>query len=151
MLDFSWDRDVQISVSKLDRGGVAFFSDGGIHLQTVKIDWKEPEKALTKMYPRETGEDEDEIADPGSFFNFFEHEADPSEVSLDRHILKETLMIRVSCRLALSLRTKSSRKRLSHFLGNVDGDVTDSEEEDDDDDDAEEIDLEKPRPKKPKV
>lgn len=40
---------------------------------------------------------------------------------------------------------------IEYFLGNVDGDVTDSEEDDDDDDDAEEIDLEKPRPKKPKV
>ena len=40
---------------------------------------------------------------------------------------------------------------IEYFLGDVDGDVTDSEEEDDDDDDAEEIDLEKPRPKKPKV
>ena len=40
---------------------------------------------------------------------------------------------------------------IEYFLGNVDGDVTDSEGEDDDDDDAEEIDLEKPRPKKPKV
>ena len=40
---------------------------------------------------------------------------------------------------------------IEYFLGNVDGDVTDSEEEDDVDDDAEEIDLEKPRPKKPKV
>lgn len=46
----------------------------------MKIDWKEPAKALTKLYPRETSEDEDEIADPGSFFNFFEHQADPSEV-----------------------------------------------------------------------
>jgi len=33
MLDFSWDRDVEIS--------------------TIKIDWKDPEKALTKVYPRE--------------------------------------------------------------------------------------------------
>lgn len=40
---------------------------------------------------------------------------------------------------------------IEYFLGNVDGDVTDSEDDDDDDDDAEEIDLEKPRPKKPKV
>lgn len=46
----------------------------------MKIDWKEPAKALTKLYPRETSEDEDEIADPGSFFNFFEHQSDPSEV-----------------------------------------------------------------------
>lgn len=41
---------------------------------------------------------------------------------------------------------------IEYFLGNVDGDITDSEdEEDDDDDDAEEIDLEKPRSKKRKV
>ncbi|KJA26116.1 hypothetical protein HYPSUDRAFT_181681 [Hypholoma sublateritium FD-334 SS-4] len=112
MLDFSWDRDVQIS--------------------TVKIDWKEPEKALTKMYPRETGEDEDEIADPGSFFNFFEHEADPSEVGI-------------------VIANEIFPEAIEYFLGNVDGDVTDSEEEEDEDDDAEEIDLEKPRPKKPKV
>lgn len=50
--------------------------------KAIKINWKDAEKALTKVYPRETGDDEDDIADPGSFFNFFEHKADPSEVSL---------------------------------------------------------------------
>lgn len=41
---------------------------------------------------------------------------------------------------------------IEYFLGNVDGEITDSEDEDDDDDeDAEEIDLEKPRSKKRKV
>jgi len=112
MLDFSWDRDVEIS--------------------TIKIDWKDPEKALTKVYPREIGEDEDEIADPGSFFNFFEHRADPSEVGV-------------------VIANEIFPEAIEYFLGNVDGDITDSEEEDDDDDDAEEIDLEKPRSKKRRV
>lgn len=41
---------------------------------------------------------------------------------------------------------------IEYFLGNVDGEITDSEDEDDeDDDDAEEIDLEKPRSKKRRV
>lgn len=40
---------------------------------------------------------------------------------------------------------------IEYFLGNVDGDISDSEDEDDEDDDAEEIDLEKPRSKKRKV
>ncbi|KAF8971429.1 hypothetical protein BDZ97DRAFT_1913911 [Flammula alnicola] len=95
MLDFSWDRDVQIS--------------------TVKINWKDPEKALTKV-----------------FFNFFEHEADPSEVGI-------------------VIANEIFPEAIEYFLGNVDGDITDSEEEDDEDDDAEEIDLEKPRTKKRKV
>jgi len=112
MLDFAWDRDVDISATK--------------------INWKEPEKALTKLHARQVGEDEDEIADPGSFFNFFEHEADPSDVGV-------------------IIANEVFPEAIEYFLGNVEGDITDSEEEDDDDDDAEEIDLEKPRPKKRKV
>jgi template-activating factor I len=101
--------------------------------QTMKIDWKEPAKALTKLYPRETSEDEDEIADPGSFFNFFEHQSDPSEIGI-------------------VIANEIFPEAIEYFLGNIDGDITDSEdEEDDDDDDAEEIDLEKPRSKKRKV
>ncbi|KAF9481725.1 hypothetical protein BDN70DRAFT_876050 [Pholiota conissans] len=114
MLDFSWDRDVQIS--------------------SMKIDWKDPEKALTKVYPREHGQDEDEIAEPGSFFNIFEHEADPSEVGI-------------------TIANEIFPEAIEYFLGNVDdNEFSDSEdEEDDDDDDAAEIDLEKPRTKKRKV
>lgn len=42
---------------------------------------------------------------------------------------------------------------IEFFLGNAEGEITDSEDEDseDDDDDAAEIDLEKPRSKKRKV
>lgn len=48
----------------------------------MKIDWKDPAKALTKLYPREKGEeDDDEPAESGSFFNYFEHEDDPFDVS----------------------------------------------------------------------
>jgi template-activating factor I len=39
---------------------------------------------------------------------------------------------------------------IDYFLGQNGGDELDSEEEEDDDDDAEEIDLEKPRPKRQK-
>lgn len=113
MLDFHWDRDVDISANK--------------------INWKEPEKALTKVYPRELGEDEDEIADPGSFFNFFEHSADPSEIGV-------------------VIANEIFPEAIEYFLGNVnEEDITDSEEEDDEEDDAAEIDLEKPRSKKARV
>jgi template-activating factor I len=44
----------------------------------MKIDWKDPSKALTKLHPREEGDDIP--AEPGSFFNFFEIEADPFDV-----------------------------------------------------------------------
>ncbi|KAH9487076.1 Protein SET [Psilocybe cubensis] len=114
MLDFSWERDVEVS--------------------TTKINWKDADKALTKVYPRKVGEDEDDIADPGSFFNFFEHRADPSEIGV-------------------VIANEIFPEAIEYFLGNVDGEITDSEDEDDDDDDddAEEIDLEKPRSKKRKV
>jgi len=50
----------------------------------MKIDWKSPDKALTTLYPRlldaEGGDDEDDEADSGSFFNFFEHEKDITDV-----------------------------------------------------------------------
>jgi len=114
MLDFSWERDVKGS--------------------TTKINWKDSSKALTKVYPRETGEEDDDMpADPGSFFNFFEHEADTSDVGL-------------------TIANEIFPEAIEYFLGNIGGDDIDSEDEDeDDDDDAEEIDLEKPRSKKQKV
>ncbi len=48
-----------------------------MHLKTIQINWREPAKALTKLYPRVLDpEDEDSVEDQGSFFNIFEH-ADP--------------------------------------------------------------------------
>lgn len=50
--------------------------------QGGKINWKDPAKALTKLYPREEGEDADDApAEAGSFFNLFEKEGDPYNVS----------------------------------------------------------------------
>ncbi|RDB29109.1 Protein SET [Hypsizygus marmoreus] len=113
MLEFSWERDV-IPTS-------------------TKINWKDADKALTKLYPREAGEEEDDIADPGSFFNFFEHDTDPSEIGL-------------------TIAGEIFPDAIDYFLGTTGGDELDSDSEDDDeDDDAEEIDLEKPRSKKQKV
>jgi template-activating factor I len=119
-------------------------------MQANKINWKEPEKALTKVYPRELGEDEDEIADPGSFFNFFEHSADPSEVCF------VLLTLAGACsniaQIGVVIANEIFPEAIEYFLGNVnEEDITDSEEEDEDEDDAAEIDLEKPRSKKARV
>jgi template-activating factor I len=46
----------------------------------MKINWKEGEKALTKLYPRVPADEDDESAEPGSFFNFFESDTDDTEV-----------------------------------------------------------------------
>lgn len=113
MLDFSWDRDVEMS--------------------STKINWTDPEKALTKVYPRKDGEDEDGLpADSGTFFNFFEHSSDPLE-------------------LGLLIANEIFPESIEYFLGNVENEASDSEDEEDDDDEAEEIDLEKPRAKKARV
>ncbi|KAF9270542.1 hypothetical protein L218DRAFT_42210 [Marasmius fiardii PR-910] len=120
-LDFSWERDVQPSA--------------------IKINWKDADKALTKLYPRKEsgdGEDEDEDEDDGpidagSFFNFFEHESDPLE-------------------LGMNITNEIFPEAIDYFLGRAGGEDLDSDEEDeDDDDDADEIDLEKPKAKKQKV
>ncbi|KAJ8517024.1 hypothetical protein ONZ45_g5713 [Pleurotus djamor] len=112
-LDFSWQRDVTISGSP--------------------INWKDASKALTKLYPREKGEEDDDIpAENGSFFNFFEHEDDPFDVGI---VLANDIF----------------PEAIEYFLGTAEGQESDSEDEDSDDDDADEIDLEKPRPKKRKV
>ncbi|KAG7099545.1 hypothetical protein E1B28_001379 [Marasmius oreades] len=118
MLEFSWERDIKPS--------------------TTKINWKDEDKALTKLYPRkesevEDEEDEDIPADSGSFFNFFELESDPLEIGV-------------------SICNEIFPEAIDYFLGRAGGESLDSDEEDeDDDDDAEEIDLEKPKAKKQKV
>jgi template-activating factor I len=78
MIDFSWDRDVAISVGDLLRSHQNFYTN--VSEKACKINWKEPDKALTKVYPREAGNDD--VSEPGSFFNLFEHEGDPHDVSL---------------------------------------------------------------------
>jgi hypothetical protein len=51
--------------------------------QAVKIQWKDPKKSLTKLYPRKVNKEDDDITDFGSFFNFFENETDTLEVSVE--------------------------------------------------------------------
>ncbi|KAK7064539.1 SAC domain-containing protein [Favolaschia claudopus] len=117
MLDFSWERDVEP--------------------KAFKIDWKDADNALTKLYPGETGaedDDDDIIVDAGSFFNFFEKAGDQSE-------------------LGVTIANEVFPEAIEYFLGEAggDADIDSDDEEDDDDEDAEEIDLEKPRAKKQKV
>lgn len=60
-----------------------------IFTQATKINWKDPENALTKLHPRVEEEDVEESdmpAEAGSFFNFFEVSGDPFDVSrLTKH------------------------------------------------------------------
>ncbi|KIM85488.1 hypothetical protein PILCRDRAFT_817515 [Piloderma croceum F 1598] len=65
MLEFSWERDVVPSASK--------------------ISWKDPENALTKLHPRvidEEAEPDELPAESGSFFNFFEIASDPFDIGM---------------------------------------------------------------------
>ncbi|PPQ62783.1 hypothetical protein CVT24_000477 [Panaeolus cyanescens] len=111
MLDFSWERDVEAS--------------------GTPINWKDADKALTKLYPREVDEyDEDGISDPGSFFNFFESKNDPDD-------------------MGLIIANEVFPEAIEWFLGNAEGIDDDSDiDSEDEDSEAEEIDLEKPRTKK---
>ncbi|KAJ3764297.1 hypothetical protein EV360DRAFT_91334 [Lentinula raphanica] len=114
ILDFSWEKDVKPL--------------------SMKIDWKDSEHALTKLYPREKGEDDDDDpAESGSFFNYFEHEDDPFDIGL-------------------SICNEVYPDAIDYFLGEAGDNIdSDDEEDDEDDDEAEEIDLEKPKSKKRKV
>lgn len=91
-------------------------------------------------------------ADPGSFFNFFEHSNDPMEVSF---FFSSPFCVRWSSgwkrQVGLVIANEVFPESIEYFLGNVENEISDSEDEEDDDDDAEEIDLEKPRAKKARV
>jgi len=114
MLDFAWDRDVAP--------------------QAIKISWKSDTKNLTKLYPRIM--DDEDVSEPGSFFNFFEHDDDPLETGI---IISNEIF----------------PDAIDWFTGKAaadDLDLSDDEDdEDDDDDDAEaEIDLTRPETKRPR-
>ena len=85
------------------------------------------------MYPRESAEDDDDIAEPGSFFNLF-GAGDPAEVGI-------------------AIANEVFPEAIEYFMGNVNEGESDSDEEDSDDeeDESAEIDLEKPRTKKRRV
>ncbi|KAF7978914.1 hypothetical protein HWV62_44441 [Athelia sp. TMB] len=109
MVDFSWERDIVPSA--------------------IKINWKEPEKALTKLHPRVADDDDDLPSETGSFFNFFEEQADPLD-------------------LGMLIANEIFPDATEFFLGTMGGEDVDSDDDDSDDEDAEEIDLEKPQSKK---
>ncbi|KAJ6627293.1 hypothetical protein B0H10DRAFT_1996417 [Mycena sp. CBHHK59/15] len=113
MLDFSWERDVES--------------------MATKIDWKDAEKALTKLYPGDVGEDDDDMAvDTGSFFNFFEKAPDAADIGI-------------------TIANEIFPEAIEYFLGQAGGDEEMDSDDEDEDDEEEEIDLEKPRSKKQKV
>jgi len=115
MLDFSWERDVTA--------------------QATKIHWKDESKNLTKLYPLKLDEEDGEsVAEPGSFFNFFEVARDYND-------------------LGVLIANEVFPDAIDYFRGDAGGDELysdDEDEESDDEDEDEEIDLEKPRAKKPK-
>jgi template-activating factor I len=102
--------------------------------EPTTINWKDDAHNLVKLYPREKqddGDDDDMPAEPGSFFNFFTTSTDPYDVGT-------------------TIANEIFPEAIDYFLGNAGNEEagSDDEEEESDDDDAEEIDLEKPRPKK---
>ncbi|KAM6497982.1 hypothetical protein JOM56_005930 [Amanita muscaria] len=116
MIDFEWGKNSKSSA--------------------MKISWKEPEKALTKLYPAVPADEEEDVpTEPGSFFNFFERDSDDTQVGV-------------------AIANEIFPDAIDYFTG-VDMDEVDSEDEEesdeDEEDDAEEIDLEKPRAKKRRV
>ncbi|KAJ7081980.1 hypothetical protein C8R43DRAFT_1052513 [Mycena crocata] len=114
MIDFSWQRDVEAL--------------------PFKIDWKDPENALTKLYPGQTDDDEDEdlTVDAGSFFNFFEKAGDEAE-------------------LGITIANEVFPEAIEFFLGTAGHDEDMDSDDEEDEDDEDEIDLEKPKSKKQKV
>ena len=141
MLDFSWDTDVEAV--------------------PTKINWKDADKALTKLYPAVFDEEDPEaLIDPGSFFNFFEGAKDYVDVRvfvlpfLDSETRRVAHVIRVGfLQVGPTIANEVFPDAIQYFTGAMDDSEYGSDDEDDeedDDDDAEEIDLEKPRAKKPK-
>jgi len=124
-------------------------------LQSIKINWKDPAKALTKLYPRVADEDDDDLpAESGSFFNFFEEKSDPFNVSASVNSASPGLLTDWFLRqIGEAIATEIFPNAIDYFMGDVEGSEIDSEEEEDeeDDDDEAEIDLEKPRPKKKRI
>ncbi|KAG9017091.1 hypothetical protein FRB90_001821 [Tulasnella sp. 427] len=116
-LDFDWETDIQP--------------------QAIKIKWKSDAKNLTKHHPRKNeDDDEEDVLDPGSFFNWFEHPDDPKDLA---STFEEDIFVHA----------------IQYFLGKGpngrDEDIgSEDDDEDEDDDDDKSIDLEEPAKKKQK-
>jgi template-activating factor I len=104
---------------------------------------------LTKLHPRVIDDDADELpAESGSFFNFFELESDPFDVSTDELASCSHRLI-LYVQIGMLIANEIFPEATDYFLGKIGGEDLDSDEEDSDDE-AEEIDLEKPKTKKQK-
>ncbi|KAG8924521.1 hypothetical protein FRC00_005030 [Tulasnella sp. 408] len=115
---------------------LAFDWDTDIKPQAIKIKWKSDAKNLTKQHPRKNeDDDEEDVLDPGSFFNWFEHADDPKD-------------------LASTFEEDIFAHAIQYFLGkgpNQRGeDGSDEDDDDEDEDDEGSIDLEEPVKKKAK-
>jgi len=91
------------------------------------------------------------LADPGSFFNFFEVIRDYNDVSPIVVFVVRSLVL-TNGQLGVVIANEIFPDAIEYFRGDA-GDEPYSDEEDeesDDEDENEEIDLEKPRAKKPK-
>jgi len=109
----------------------AFSWDVNVEPQATKITWKDDAHNLTKAHPQVFDED-DGLAEPGSFFNFFEVAKDHME-------------------LGVAIANEIFPEAIEWYRGTAAQTFSDDDEEDEDDEDdedEEEIDLEKPRPKK---
>ena len=75
------------------------------HIQVSSINWKDPENALTKQYPRVFDpEDPNVIEDLGSFFNIFEQKDADAEVRMTSFFGLAIVCLRLFC---CSSRTRS--------------------------------------------
>jgi template-activating factor I len=91
------------------------------------------------------------VAEPGSFFNFFEVARDYNDVS--HSFLSEVSPVLTDKQLGVLIANEVFPDAIDYFRGDAGGEELysdDEDEESDDEDEDEEIDLEKPRAKKPK-
>lgn len=79
MLDFSWERDIDVTVIlPID---VFPVNDGLSASQSYTINWRDASKNLVKLHPRIQDDVEDDMpGEPGTFFNYFHHNDDPFDV-----------------------------------------------------------------------
>ncbi|KAF8527965.1 hypothetical protein BU17DRAFT_73626 [Hysterangium stoloniferum] len=108
---------------------LAFDWDLNVAPQATTIQWKDQGKNLTKLYSRIKGDEDDDLpAEPGSFFNFFEHADDPFDIGA-------------------AISTELFPDAIEYFSGTAEAMEYDDSDDDEDEDEDDEIDLENPRKK----
>ncbi|KAL5637508.1 hypothetical protein ACGC1H_004058 [Rhizoctonia solani] len=132
--------------TNVDANGVSdaqetFDWESHITPQAIKINWKDDAHNLTKLSPRILSpEDPTDIEELGSFFNWFEHERDVSEIG-------PTIVQDV---FPQALQYYRGEGEMSRAMAESDEDMDSDDDDEEDDDEEEEIDLEEPRKKKAK-